>query len=380
MEQENENRIIQKCLKSFLTAKKYYNSDKDKAFEYFKQCISILNDIKDKNIKYDNKYNNVIDETETECSKYLTMTIEETIEEPVSRTKESKRTCTNENKDMLYAIIETGNVDELKKFKFGQIDFSEYNEDGLTPLHYAVKFGDTTFLKIAFKLGALIDQTNKFGHTILEYACIEKDPNMINFMQYHGANMKKHLEFRKDKLFENKGNQIDTILLLKIIMLTEIKYEKVKYLTFLTDYFYVNDKLDIEHKNKTLITMEEFIIKLDNMIDNFDNNKRNTFIEIIKEELSYNLNQKLGCPTNKIDILLYNLVPFIDYDNLNYNWLLSLEIKYIILSILKKSKINVRQLKLQLYDKLNKSYIENNIISEGLLEIIVCQWINKIKV
>ena len=50
------------------------------------------------------------------------------------------------------------------------------------------------------------------------------------------------------------------------------------------------------------------------------------------------------CPKSKIEILLYNLVPFINYgDTLKMNWLISLEVKFMILKILKKKvKINTK--------------------------------------
>ena len=71
-----EEKRINKCLKSYLIAKKYYNSDTDKSFEYFKQCIKILNEMKENNIKVDDQLASIIEETETECSKYLTNSIE----------------------------------------------------------------------------------------------------------------------------------------------------------------------------------------------------------------------------------------------------------------------------------------------------------------
>ena len=118
------------------------------------------------------------------------------------------------------------------------------------------------------------------------------------------------------------------------------------------------------------------------MINDFEEDKRRTFINIIKEELSNELIFKLGCPLNKIEILLYNLVPFINYDhNLSINWLISLEIKFIILKILKnKIKINTSELKRELKEYLYLSYISPQIIPEGLIQIIVLQWICKIKV
>ena len=39
---------MKKCLKSYLTAKKYYESDVEKSYDYFKQCMNILNDLKKK--------------------------------------------------------------------------------------------------------------------------------------------------------------------------------------------------------------------------------------------------------------------------------------------------------------------------------------------
>ena len=117
-------------------------------------------------------------------------------------------------------------------------------------------------------------------------------------------------------------------------------------------------------------------------MNDFNEEKRTTFINIIKEELSNELVFKLGCPLNKIEILLYNLVPFIDYDNnLSLNWLISLEIKFIILKILKnRVKINTSVLKKELREYLYLSYIKPEIIPEGLIQIIVLQWISKIKV
>ena len=38
MDVSKQNHLT-KCLKSYLTAKKYYDSDIDKSLEYFKQCI-----------------------------------------------------------------------------------------------------------------------------------------------------------------------------------------------------------------------------------------------------------------------------------------------------------------------------------------------------
>ena len=56
------------------------------------------------------------------------------------------------------------------------------------------------------------------GNTLLEYACLKKDPNIIAFMASHGSNMQKHLFFRKGdtKHYLHKSD-IDMAILLKLI-------------------------------------------------------------------------------------------------------------------------------------------------------------------
>lgn len=379
-EQDSDNtkyhKIITKCLKSYLIAKKNINNNDDKSFEYFKQCIKILNDIKENNIIIDKKYDTIIEETETECSKYLSNTIYKKIEEPIVNI--------NNNNLELFELIEIGNINELKKYNYGDLNFKIYNEYGLTPLHYAIKYGDTGILKYFFKIGGNIDETTNYGHTLLEYACLEKDPNMITFLSNHGADMKKHLAFRENKLYNNKSDQIDCALLQKIILNNnnDLSNYKIKYLDFIFKYFNSDEYIDIEYvKNNEKINFKIFIINLDYLLDTFDHISRNTFIDIINEELNYNLIFKLGCPINKLQILLYNLVPFINYQHLRLNWVISIEIKYLILKILKNNKkINTKQLKNELFENLFNSYIKTNLIPDELIQIIVSQWIYKIKV
>jgi hypothetical protein len=385
METNCNNKKILKCLKSYLIAKKYYESDIEKSYDYFKQCNKILNDLKYNNIKITDNLVNIIEETETECSKYLTIAITNTLEKPFIK-KINSTTNTNFDNN-LFELIEIGDIKSFKNYKYGHIDFNMVNEFGLTLLHYAIKFGDTMFLKQAFKIGAGIDQTNKFGHTLLEYACLEKDPNIINFLTSNGADMKKHLLFREGKKYFNKSDHIDIALLEKIVLeSSNNNNSKIKHLNFIFEYINPDEILDIGYctslNSIQTIDFKYFIIKLDNMIDKFNLETTNTYIDIIKEELSYNLIYKLGCPNKKIEIILYNLVPFIEVlPNLKFNWLISLEIKYLILKILKnKVKINTRELKTELGNLLQLSYINPQIIPDGLIHTIVLQWIYKIKV
>jgi hypothetical protein len=368
----NENIQLRKCLKSYLTAKKYYDTDIDKSFEYFKQCKKILDDLKKNNIKNGN-IDNIIDETETECNKYITLTIQTTLEKPIDK---SVNTENNE----LFQIIETGDITKLKKYKYGEINFNIYNENNCSLLHSAINFGDTNIIKQSLILGAHIDQTDKNGHTLFELACLEKDPNIISFLEFHGADMLKHLEFREDKKYFNKGNQLDIILIHKKIL--DIKETKSNnYLDWVYSYIKKDTILDIAYINRDPIIFEDLIKKINILLDGLSIDSRNTYISIIKEELNYNLSSKLGCPDSKLEILLYNLTPFMEYGNLKLSWLLSLEVKFMILYIIKnKVNIKTKELKNELIKHIYNSYIKSKIVNEGLMEIIVIQWLNKIKV
>jgi hypothetical protein len=376
-----ENKI-KKCLKSYLTAKKYYQTDTDKSIDYFKQCIKILNDLKDNSSIKDDMID-IIDETETACSKYLTLAIESTLEKPMQL-----YTIGNTSTNELFEVVDTGCLKKLKEYKYGQVNFNVYNESGLTPLHWAIRCGDTTFLKEAFKLGAHIDTSSKFGHTLLEFACLEKDPNMINFLISNGSDMRKHLIFREGKIYFNNGNQIDILLLEKYVMehSSTTLENKLLYLGWLT---LPGQAIELEYCDltnstisKSTITVVNFIQHLDNLLCKLNEEHRNTYLMIIKEELSYSLVFKLGCPVNPIEILLYNLVPFINYtESLKLRWLLSQEVKYIILKILKnKTKIRTHELKKELLETLYSTYIKPEITQNGMMQTIVSQWICKINV
>jgi ankyrin repeat protein len=377
-----EEKRINKCLKSYLIAKKYYDTDVDKSFEYFKQCIRILNELKEHNVNINNDLITIINETETECVKYFSNTINISIDQPLIKNNNIQ----NENE--LFEIIETGNIDRMKKYSFGEIKFNIFNNQGFTPLHYAIIFGDTSFIKHSLKLGACIDQTNIYGHSLLEFACLEKDPNMISFLLNYGASMKKHLEFRKNKKYFNSGYEIDIILLEIFILESSNRINEIKYLNWVFEYITEDEIINVELSKKDNSTISEskinfkiLLTKLDYLLSKLNKTHRETYIDIIKEELSNDLMFKLGCPTKKIDIILYNLIPFINFGYVQFGWLISLEIKYNILKIFKnKTKINLKELKNELYSFVDKTYIETGVYPIGLIQVIMSQWISKIKV
>ena len=397
----NDQKII-KCLKSYLSGKKYLDSDIDKSFQYFKQCAYLVNNIKNNINNNDDELNNIITETELECNKYIASTILKKIDMNIKlnnynnelfninkvndlKNESTELTNINEhyiinNNNELFNIIEIGDKNKLYNFK--KLNLNIYNDNGLTPQHYSIKCGDTSFLKHIFKLGGKIDQTDMFGHTLLEYACLEKDPNIINFLISFGADIKKHLYLRKYKNYFNKGNQIDITLLEIYIMDTPILYPNIKYINNILNDLDINISSINYYDNNTQnnIPFNDFIIKLDNLLNLMSIDYRDTFINIIKEELSYKLLNKIGCPNNLIEILLYNLVPFINYNfNLRLDWLINQEIKFIIYNICKLS-INIKNIKKNIYEILYNKYIINNIIPIGMIQYLFLQCIDKIKI
>ena len=369
---------VKKCLKSYLIAKKYYNDDIDKSYQYFKQCSILLEKIKKTNIYNDT--HDILKDTEISCNKFISDVILNKIEKPILiETKISSH-------DILFEIIEIGNIDYLKKYNYGDINFNVYNVNGLSPMHYAIKFGDIAFIKNALILGASIDHTNIYGNTLLEFACLEKDPNMINFLLEHGASMEKHLIFRESKKYFNKSNNIDIVILQKYIMDFEFDSNN-NYLDWIFKFIDKDTKIDLEYADtnitisKDSISFSQLINQLNKLLHSLDESYRNTYINIIKEELNYDLTFKLGCPQNKIDIVLYNLIPFINYnETFHLTWLISSEIKFLIFKIFKnKTKINFNLLKNELLKLIFDIYIKDNIIPEGLLQILIVQWISKMK-
>ena len=362
MEQNNDD--IKKCLKSFLTGKKYIQSDKDKAFDYFRQALKYINIIKKTNNNKEIK--TILDETETECNKIINLTVEQTIE------KEPKELI---NLD-LFKLIEKGEINDLKNVKSYQINFNIYDEDGLTPIHKAIKFGDTSFLKESFKLGASIDIINQTGNTALEFACLEKDPNMINFLLKNGCDMKKHLLFRDgNKKYKTNQNYIDCSIILKIIFSypEEDNYEEIKFL--------FNNLKETELINFDKYTYLDLIKCLSSLLKKMNPDNKELYLSIIREEFQFPLRKSLGCPYNKLEILLTYLVPFIDYPfNISEDWYINLELKYLIIKLLKEKSLNNIEIKNNLINYLWENYIKKNILHEEYLGNLISQWVSKIKI
>lgn len=371
------NELLKKYYKNYTDGKKMYKTNKEKSFDHFKESLEILKILRENYSNKIKKHEKLLEESETECHKYISLTIESTIESEFV-----KNTTININE--LATELEKGELSLIKTAKYGEINFTD-NINNETILHLAIKNGDTTFLKYAFRLGARIDTTNEIGNTLLEYACLQQDPNMINFLGDYGANMQKHLYFRSgDFKHVNNNNPIDICILLKIILsyipqkvndktINNKIYNKIKLLQNLLN---INDKINLNN-----YTYGDLLKGLMFLLNKLPEDSAITYLNIINEELN-NISNKLGCPKNKLELLLINLVPFIDYPfNISVDWVITLELKYLILNLIKKKKkYNSFDIKKNLMNLLWDTYLKNQIIQEDYLGCLISQWIVKIKV
>lgn len=382
-ENSETNKLLKNYFKIYNNGKKnLISNNKELAFEYFKESLDLLSELKNNHLNKITKHIKLLDETETKTNKYITLTIESSIE-----TENNKEN--NFDTNVLYKNLQIGNLDIFKEIKYKQINFKEYIDDaGQTILHHAIKLGDTTFLKNLFKLGARIDTTNLMGNTLLEYACLQQDPNMICFLGVYGANMQKHLYFRDGPIkYIIHNDSIDINILLKFILSyiseyseTNINNKIFNKIKFIKNNLDLNETINIstEHIKYTYNDLFKGLILL---LNKLPEESALSYLNIISEELNFILNNKLGCPPNKLEIILANLVPFIEYPfSITIDWVLSLELKYLILKLIKKKNINSINIKKELIENIWTQYIKPEIIQEDYLGCLISQWIAKIKV
>ena len=174
-------------------------------------------------------------------------------------------------------------------------------------------------------------------------------------------------------LMQVNSNDIDTALLLKLCMKT--KNEKITCdLRFLLKY--IDADLEIGINN---ITFGKFLIPLSHLVSSLNEDSQKSLLSIWKEELSFNLTNKLGCPNNSLELILINLVPFIDFEyNLSNRNVVTNELLY---TIKKKCKENNYILDDDFHRLLiNKIWIDyKDILPYDFIGIILSHIFSKIK-
>jgi hypothetical protein len=351
----NNDELLNKAIKYYNNGKKMYNTnDKKKARKLFELSLNAIKEFR--KLKPDALSNTIINNTEADCMKYL-------------------------NTTNVFDLVTKNNLEAIRNLE--HINFREIDGNGNTVLHHAIDVGDTGILKEMFKKGGMIDTVNGNGNTLLEYACLKKDPNIIAFMASHGANMQKHLFFRKGdhKFYLNKSD-IDMAIILKIIIVNRLKYQnekndKTDYASFifLEKYFNLSELIGFDK-----YTIRDMLIGLHQMFNNKESYK--SYSQIINEELIEFENSKHDkinkCIYTKIDIILSNIIPFINYPfNTASIFIVKNEIKYLMKNILRYNKKDFKNI---LMTKLFDYYIQTGLFPEDYIGIIVYNILSKINI
>lgn len=326
-----------------------------KSLQYYKYYIS--NSERD-----NNNSNNQIN------TKYVEDKVKHLIDSNIDNIDESYSNMVvynDEQTNEIFNLINNGDMEEFKN-KYIKYNHFLFYKNGITPLHYAIKNGDSSFAILLLNLGGKIDTVTKSGITLFEYAFIKNDPNMMDFLIKYGANVVKHNKLRSYKNITNLSNEIDIALLYAYIIFDNpVNYDyRIKHMNWV--FRYLNDK-DID-KIKIFdnnIDTYTIIKHIDNIINTLKYPEE--YLLIISEELEYELNKSLACPLNRIQLLLYYLIPFINYkDPIILQWLLILEIRY---SIKQTMKNSMTEFKKNLKDKLNNDY--SNILTRHYIQVLL---------
>ena len=337
--------LLTKAMKYYNNGKKLYEAnDKAKAKILFEHSLNAINEFKKLNPNNININNSIVQATEVECIKYLTVP-----------------------ENNVFNLVTKNDLEAIKSIE--HINFREIDANGNTVLHHAIDVGDTGILKEMFKKGGMIDTVNGHGNTLLEYACLKKDPNIIEFMAKHGANMQKHLFFRKgNKKFYLNKSDIDMAIMLKIIIVNRLKVNDSNSIytsfAFLEKYFNLTDLIGFDR-----YTIKDMLIGLHYMFNNKESYK--SYSQIIMEELIEfdNNNENNKCIYTKLDIILSNIVPFINYPfNIASIFIVKNEIKYLMKNVLRYNKKDFKKI---LMTKLFEDYIQSGLFPEDYIGIIV---------
>lgn len=360
------NIIEKKIMKNYIKAKDNIN-DSSKLFKYVLKTLQLINESEKEKYQYlDISY---LEKINNFCLEKL----EKVFDNALKFSKKNKIDA--EINHNIFNIINEGNINSFSETD-NNCNFKIYNKEGLTPLHRCITLGDTTILKEILKRGENIDMVNQKGNTLLEFACLQNDPNLISFILNHGGDMKKHLYFRDNFKLKLNINDIDSAIIIKECILESTKkIKKTKFpIEFLLEYIDADLEIGISD-----IKFFQFLEILRYSLGNLKEESQETIINIWKEELEYDLNNKLGCPSNYFEIILMNLVPFIDFPfNISNRNVLTLELLNSIKNLLKKNKYQLDEnFNIKLIDYIWEEY--QNIIQVDYLGIILNTILTKIK-
>lgn len=342
---------LENALRFYIDGKKLIKTDKKKTLELFKKSLENITKFKllqTENL--DNEKLNILTATENECKKYI------------------------ENYKDIFSLISQNDIYQIKNLPkiLERNIFVELNSKGNTILHHCIDIGDNTILKELLKKGGNINQVNNDGHTLLEYACLKKDPNMINYLITLGANLKKHIYFRgKDKVLFLTRSDIDAAIILKVIINNSKKSQSNELFSFLSEYLSWNQLIGLEN-----YTVKDLSYGLSHMFKN-----KKSFIHyknIINDDLNLFKSSNIKKSYDKIDIIIFNLIPFISFPfNISNNYIIKNELKFLIKKNIKKNPNNYKEI---ILNDIFDIYIKSELYTEDFIGILICQILNKLNI
>jgi ankyrin repeat protein len=284
------------------------------------------------------------------------------------------------NKSSVFDVIQMGNINVLKSLTNNSaIDWIFYNEEGITPLHKAIICGDINSAKLILKSGGKINQPSLNGNTSLEIACMEKDPNTIQFLINNGANINKHNMIRE--IIKNKS--ILTTNLETIIVMLYLLPQNKQWMDYDNDLDFLHSIKEIPYLLEGYTNHQVIKLILYNTKYGKLTHCKNTIYSIIKDEFQeINKYNDLICPCCPLDNILLSLIPLLEMKlTSDVEWLLNHEILSSINIFKQKILYNknftscIQTIKTDLLNKMFIDYIVSKICTTDYIDNVINMWI-----
>jgi hypothetical protein len=258
----------------------------------------------------------------------------------------------------LFNEISNGNIDFFQNIIIPKQYLYIYNEKGNTLLHHCIENNDITIFKLLYNTYCMelnIVNLDKLSLTI--YSLSTKEYDIYEYIVQPQTILKNYY-ILSNKINHNHNN-VDIPLI--IHKLEETK-ENVN-IEFINKYVDINTKIGYNNMNfQDLFNNISITLK----------NTYNTYIDIIKEELNY-YNSNYSCYNNILELLVYNLIPFIDYCCIDNNKKHNL---YISSENIIKNELNFIIKNKNYKKKIQQDYINTNLFTKKYIYKILNSFIH----
>lgn len=256
----------------------------------------------------------------------------------------------------LFTEISNGNIQLFTNIFIPEKYQYIYNDEGNTLLHHCIINNDISIFKLLYNnYNYPINLINKDKKSLTIYCLLNKELDIYEYIKLNHT-IPKNWYVLKNNINHNY-NYIDIPIIINILINQTTKE------TFNIPNINMNELIGFN--NYTFNDLFNFIkIKL--------KSNYNEYIKIINEELEYYI-ENYSCYNSKLEIILYNVIPFIDYSIIDENKIkhnlyisseniLKNELNFILKNKNYKKKINNSYIKKNLYTKNYIYKILNNII------------------